>query len=223
MFYLEQSIAEWRKQMLAAGIKTPVPLEELEIHVREEIEQQMKSGLNETTAFHLAVQKIGKANMIQSEFQKVSTPADVRKWKIRQIALMLAASVFPLWVGGMMLFKIGNFSHLNPPERMSGLAALAVYSLLGWSGRLNCRFFPAIRSKQSRDFLAGVFLVPVMLWWIVFFRIIVPRYDFTSGQLVAAFLWGFVTPMGLSMGLIWGMEAAAQKKVVAANFSGNRS
>ena len=34
---LEQSIAEWRKQMLAAGIETPVPLEELEIHLREDI------------------------------------------------------------------------------------------------------------------------------------------------------------------------------------------
>ena len=44
---LEKSIAEWRRQMLAAGIKTPVPLEELEIHLREEIEQQMKSGIGE--------------------------------------------------------------------------------------------------------------------------------------------------------------------------------
>jgi hypothetical protein len=29
MFKLEQSIMEWRRQMLAAGIKAPVPLEEL--------------------------------------------------------------------------------------------------------------------------------------------------------------------------------------------------
>ena len=47
MFDLEQSIGKWRRQMLAAGIKTPVPLEELEIHLREEIERQIKSGLNE--------------------------------------------------------------------------------------------------------------------------------------------------------------------------------
>ena len=40
MFDLEQSIADWRRQMLAAGIKTPVPLEELESHLREEIERQ---------------------------------------------------------------------------------------------------------------------------------------------------------------------------------------
>ena len=45
MFDLEKAIADWRRQMLAAGIKTPVPLEELESHLREEIEQQMKSGL----------------------------------------------------------------------------------------------------------------------------------------------------------------------------------
>ena len=37
MFNLEQAIAEWRQQMLATGIQTPVPLEELEIHLREEI------------------------------------------------------------------------------------------------------------------------------------------------------------------------------------------
>ncbi len=44
MFDLEESIADWRKQMLAAGIKSPVPPEELEIHLREEIERQMQPG-----------------------------------------------------------------------------------------------------------------------------------------------------------------------------------
>ena len=42
MFNLEQSIADWRRQMLAAGIKMPVPLEELESHLREDIAQQMQ-------------------------------------------------------------------------------------------------------------------------------------------------------------------------------------
>ncbi|HEY5041998.1 MAG TPA: hypothetical protein VIK53_08340 [Verrucomicrobiae bacterium] len=51
MFNLEQSIADWRQQMLAAGIETPVPLDELEIHLREEIERQMKSGSDKQQAF----------------------------------------------------------------------------------------------------------------------------------------------------------------------------
>ena len=41
MFDIEQSFTEWRKQMLAAGIKTPVPLVELEIHLREDVEKEM--------------------------------------------------------------------------------------------------------------------------------------------------------------------------------------
>ncbi|HEY3931684.1 MAG TPA: hypothetical protein VGM58_04875 [Verrucomicrobiae bacterium] len=72
MFDLEQSIADWRKQMLAAGIKTPVPLEELEIHLREEIERQIKLGLslNEQEAFHFSTRKIGQPKMLKNEFNK---------------------------------------------------------------------------------------------------------------------------------------------------------
>jgi hypothetical protein len=70
MFNLEQSIADWRRQMLGAGIKTPVPLEELEIHLREEIEQQMKSGLNEQKAFEISIQQIGQPKTLNSEFKK---------------------------------------------------------------------------------------------------------------------------------------------------------
>jgi hypothetical protein len=71
MFNLEQSIAEWRRQMLAAGIKWPVPLEELESHLREEIERQMKSGMGEQQAFEIAALQIGEAVGIKSEFGKI--------------------------------------------------------------------------------------------------------------------------------------------------------
>jgi hypothetical protein len=70
MFDLEQSITDWRKQMLAAGIKTPVPLEELESHLREEIERQTRSGLSVQQAFDSAVQQIGQAKTLKSEFAK---------------------------------------------------------------------------------------------------------------------------------------------------------
>ena len=70
MFDLEKSIADWRKQMLAAGIKSPVPLEELESHLREEIERQMKVGLSEQTAFEISARQIGQPKMLKSEFKK---------------------------------------------------------------------------------------------------------------------------------------------------------
>lgn len=70
MFNLERAITDWRRQMLAAGIKTPVPLEELDSHLREDIEQQMKSGLNEQRTFKISVQRIGQPKMIKREFKK---------------------------------------------------------------------------------------------------------------------------------------------------------
>jgi len=87
MFNLEQSILEWRKQMLAAGIKTPVPLEELEIHLREEIERQMDSRLSEQKAFEVSVQQIGQAGILKTEFAKAGEMISER---FKQIAFTLA-------------------------------------------------------------------------------------------------------------------------------------
>jgi len=72
MFNLEQSITDWRQQMLTAGIKSPVPLEELEIHLREEIEREMRSGLSldEQEAFNFSVLKFGKVRAVGNEFKK---------------------------------------------------------------------------------------------------------------------------------------------------------
>lgn len=71
MFDLEKEIADWRRQMLAAGIKTPVPLEELESHLREDLERQMKSGSNEQEAFEVSIQRIGQPQAIKREFKKM--------------------------------------------------------------------------------------------------------------------------------------------------------
>ena len=72
MFNLEEKISAWRKQMLAAGIKTPVPLEELEIHLRADIEWQIKSGANDVAAYNFAVQKMGQPASLESEFAKAN-------------------------------------------------------------------------------------------------------------------------------------------------------
>jgi len=69
MFDLEKSIAEWRTQMLAGGIKTPVPLEELECHLREAIEQQMKSGWDQRQAFEISVRQMGQPEVLNREFK----------------------------------------------------------------------------------------------------------------------------------------------------------
>jgi len=71
MFDLEKSIAAWRIQMLVAGIKFPVPLKELEIHLREEIEQQLHKGIGAQAAFDAAVKQLGHADVLRQEFKQV--------------------------------------------------------------------------------------------------------------------------------------------------------
>jgi hypothetical protein len=71
MFNLNERIAEWRRQMLAAGIATPVPLNELESHLLDDVEQRMRSGLSAQQAFEAAVQGIGQAAVLECEFDKV--------------------------------------------------------------------------------------------------------------------------------------------------------
>jgi len=72
MFNLEKSISEWRQEMLAAGIQTPAPLEELESHLREDVKHRVRSGLSEQQAFEAAVQQIGISHVLKTEFAKTS-------------------------------------------------------------------------------------------------------------------------------------------------------
>jgi hypothetical protein len=70
MFDLEKAVAEWRREMLEAGIKTPEPLEELESHLREDVDDQMRTGLDAQQAFEKAAGQIGKSGVLKSEFAK---------------------------------------------------------------------------------------------------------------------------------------------------------
>lgn len=98
MFDLEQAIAEWRRKMIAAGIKTPVPLEELENHLREEMETQMRSGLAADRAFALAVERIGDATRLREEFEKAADPFNVRMRKRLRAFAFFCALAFPYTV-----------------------------------------------------------------------------------------------------------------------------
>ena len=208
--------------MLAAGIKTPVPLEELESHLREGIEQQMKTGLNPQDAFTSAVQKLGPAHTVQNEFMKVDKTQDALKWKLMEIGLTLATTLVPLLFGGIVL-KRGSFIDMTAAEELSSLAALAAFSLLAWSGRLGHRLLPVIETRRIRDAILFSCCVPLMLWWVVFFRLILPRHDFTMGEFLVAFTWAFFTPAGACIGLIWGMETAARKNIERPDVSASQT
>lgn len=125
---LEEKISEWRKQMLAAGIKTPVPLEELEIHLREEIERQMKSGVDKQKAFGISASRIGRPENLVVEFKK------------SEGRLIKKIGIFAAIVGAVIISRIltehPDAEHLRKNEQMAWLIAGSVIIFFGLAAAL---------------------------------------------------------------------------------------
>lgn len=129
MFNLEHAISEWRRQMRGAGIKSPVPLDELESHLRDEIEGQMKSDRNPQQTFENAVAWIGPANLLQREFKK-NTHKEMKR------IIMMIAGVIGVSVG--MAFVMPAIAlYRNQNVMGAGNAALLLFGIaltLGGAG-----------------------------------------------------------------------------------------
>jgi len=213
MFDLKQSIAEWRCQMLAAGIKTPVPLEELEIHLHEEIGRLVESGLDEQNAFNTAVQKMGPMPAIRNEFENAGVAQRGRNWLIFEIFFLAGALCLPILVGAQAFYlKDGRFSEMTSSQQISSLAAAATLSFLALGMRFICGKFPVVHTKRIRDAILGSVVIWLLAWVALAAAGIMPRYDFSEAQKGVASLWGFV-PFGILVGWASGHANAARKKL----------
>jgi hypothetical protein len=193
MFDLEPAIANWRRQMLAAGIKTPVPLDELESHLREEIERQMKSGLNEQKAFPIAVERIGAGDLLKNEFKKIGGMDKAQRRKA-------AGYFYSVILGFYTLAAIYAMSkyNLSTNEWLSGLAAqitLLGLAYLVWN--LAPSWFLLITSRRAQSAVGLIGGISGAIWFLDFANFILPRFDFTTGQLMVAVLWAMVPTLVL--------------------------
>lgn len=204
---LENKISEWRKQMLAAGIKSPVPLEELENHLRDELEQQMKIGLSVQTAFPIAVEKIGRGIMLQNEFKLIAPSTTARNWRFFEICFLASTLLIPLVIGmQIFVFKSEVFLEMSVGQQASILAAALVFSLLAGAMRVCHATFAILRTDRLRD----VILVPVVFWVLLAASVIIPHFDFTDAQKALASMWAFA-PFGILTGWAWGFATDARK------------
>jgi hypothetical protein len=104
---LDQAITEWREQMFAAGITRPEILDELESHLREEIQRAMNSGVAGAEAFQRAAGQFGDGKKLKQEFAKIPRPSfrlasfkeHERKFLYRGLAF-----VVPAFVAGLLFF-----------------------------------------------------------------------------------------------------------------------
>ena len=210
MFNLEQAIADWRHQMLAAGIKTPVPLEELETHLREDIESQMKSGSSPEQAFKVAAPCIGQANMLRAEFAKTGSSSTERERKWMRHFCKVFPAVY-LVLTASLLTRI----EMSFPLRLLGLGAivLSVSCMAGWPWMHH--LVPVIRHQPTRVAIqiAGTLTWPLL--GLVMLNFILPHYEVTFEKLIVGLLWS-VTVVILFAGISFALgDAADRQKVVA--------
>jgi hypothetical protein len=204
MFDLEQSIAGWREQMSSAGIKAPVPLEELEVHLHEEMDRQVKAGLDEQAAFNSAVQKIGQARALKTEFKRAGIPVEMRFVQLVGLACGAIAGLFSLWI----LLVLLTFHEANLVERVVGLAAAASI-VLAW--RFGHTFLPVINRRLIRMAVQAACCLASVGGMVLFIEFI-PRFlgQIPAGQLLVSSLWAW-TAVAILGGMAYGLEKAVRK------------
>jgi hypothetical protein len=152
MFNLESAIANWRQQMLAAGVNAPVPLDELETHLRETITQHIHSGLTPQAAFAISTQDIGEPQTLHAEFNKNEKPF------MNQIAKIISGFAGLLLGAALM---IPGCIQLHD-ELLIGNGKLALW-LLGWFSIVGSTrvFQQMIQRRVAGANLTAVELTPV--------------------------------------------------------------
>ena len=195
MFDLEKAIAEWREQMLAAGIKSPVPFEELESHLRDDVEQQIRSGSSSEKAFAIAVNRIGEAHALKTEFDHAGfARQNLQRGKLLiSFALVLAGLV--IWLSAFTFSESG----LTAGQEALALTAVVLTLLAAALWRYALRFVPVIRRKSLRLTTGfGVMLLGVCLVSL-FNSFFMPHIEWVSHQLaLIALFWGFLPGAALA-------------------------
>src|SRR5436309_14918739 len=112
MFNLDEAIADWRRRMFAAGMKNPGALDELESHLREEVERRMRSGMSAEQAFEIAVRCLGQPAALQNEFAKAGATARTRLQRLKASLLRFFGAPLPalaaLTAGAREILELGE-------------------------------------------------------------------------------------------------------------------
>lgn len=106
MFKLQEEIERWRQKLSAIGLKSPAILDELEEHLREDIERQITSGICERKAFEDAIIRMGQAHALKREFDMSSASSPMKNpWKLNPL-LICATPI----IGGLLQIIILGLS-----------------------------------------------------------------------------------------------------------------
>jgi hypothetical protein len=148
MFDLEKAIAKWRKELTRSGLASPEVFEELESHLRDEVESQLCAGLDPARAFENAVMKMGQAGSIKREFSKLGGDSGIGLRKLLALFCSLAA---PLMLA-LVAWSIWD-DEADRSGRIIGLLVVSMISCYVAALPFIYRYFPDPSKPRVRIFL----------------------------------------------------------------------
>ena len=204
MFDLEKSIAGWRRQISSEGIRTSALLDELEGHLREEVETKTHSGLDGQRAFENAVREIGRPDMIKNEFKKIGAIGRVAEWLMIGICAAFVALI--LFLGGATVV----LCFTGIADRVMAVVAMAATLAVALAWRHAIPFLPLIANPWKG--LAAAFACIVAGFVTASFYV---RIMEVSGQaLQASMLWAvFIIAVFSCVGIGLGMSEKEREKL----------
>ena len=207
MFDLDKAVAAWRNNLRAAGMKNRTLLNELESHLRDEVERQLKSGSDVRGAFESAVRQLGQPAELKSEFNKLGEARIVWLHKFMRVCSLCCAFVYSA-LGTNWLQRTEMTSGL----RALGFLAIGSTALFVLGIPFYHRFLPAISNPIRRvSIVIGLVLAGVVPLS-GFMNFILPHLNLTEGQFGVTLLWMMMP--GVSLPCIgYGLEMAARRQL----------
>jgi hypothetical protein len=101
MFSLNKEINQWREILLEKQTCKTSDLDELESHLRDEIDQLKLNGLSEQEAFLVGTHRLGDTKVLADEFAKVNKSLRLRK-KLFFAGCVLFAYIFASYTAGVL-------------------------------------------------------------------------------------------------------------------------
>jgi hypothetical protein len=201
MFNLDQAIIEWRRRMAAGGIKTPAVLDELESHLREDVERQMRTGVSAERAFEEAVKKIGPAGALKNEFKKSAVAGVWEKLMIAIAALFVAFGVF---LSTVTLI----FCYASLGERLMGFTAMGLTIVTACVWPAFVPFLSVIHQKRKREAIETACLLAGFGLCTFFVQLILPHFEGGPDRITPPIGFFGLFPIALGFGIACGLERA---------------
>ncbi len=170
MFDLNQEISEWKRSLGQSESVTGPDLDELESHLRDQIDHLTLSGLSPEEAFWVAQRRIGNTTNLPGEFAKVNGSAIFRRrlqWMLVGVItffLLLNLAILASTAGTLAAYGVGFHGYTSGwigqgtqfLVTLAGLALIIVALKSPGLGRL-------ARSSAGGVFIGSIVIVGTLM------------------------------------------------------------